>query len=242
GWGGFLGRSAGATVRQAAPVLSGLAIIAVSLVLWFRPVRSEAAAIEEDAAREPGDLPLAIAGPAGNGYWGALVFLLIMATALTAFVASYFYLAEGPSSTWPPQGAPPAEMPLAATVLLLVTALLMWRVVKRVGAGRRAGPWIGVSLLLAAGFEFLSIRDFAASGLDPASSGYASAHLGVLGFQWVAVLVLAVMLLSALLWSWVRPDDPRGHATAHIAALTSWFAAASGVVTFATLYLTPRIW
>ena len=56
------------------------------------------------------------------------------------------------------------------------------------------------------------------------------------------MLVQSVMLFVALLWSWRRPTDRRGHAVVHNTSLVTWFSAASAAVVFATLYLTPRVW
>ncbi len=239
---GFLVLFAALIVDHVISIGAGLAIIAFALVLWFRPRRSEEAAMEDDDARRPDDLPLAISGREANGYWGTAVFLLVLATALTSFVASYFYLAEGPSPHWPPAAPPALLFPALATAGLLAAALSMRSAVRRVEGGRGAAGPVLLSLLLAAGAAALSVAGFLRSGLEPASSGYASAHLGVEGFQWLVILVQSVMLFVALLWSWRRPKDRRGHAVVHNTSLVTWFSAASAAVVFATLYLTPRVW
>ncbi|HEU4830145.1 MAG TPA: cbb3-type cytochrome c oxidase subunit I, partial [Gemmatimonadales bacterium] len=239
---GFLVLFAALIVDHLIAIGIGLLIIAVALVIWFRPGKSEGAAIEDDEARGPDDLPLAISGPEANGYWGTAVFLLVLATALTSFVASYFYLAEGPSRNWPPDSPPTLLYPAFATVALLVVALLMRSAARRVQNGGAVGLPVLFAFFLAAASVALSVTGFLRSELDPAASGYASAHLGVEGFQWLVIVIQAVMLIVALLWAWRRPRDPRGHAVIHNTSLVSWFSAASAIVAFATLYLMPRVW
>ncbi|MGE5925839.1 MAG: hypothetical protein ACM357_00680, partial [Gemmatimonadota bacterium] len=239
---GFLVLFAALIVDHVLAIGVGLAIIAVALVLWFRPRKSEEAAMADDDARGPDDLPLAITGREANGYWGTWVFLLVLATALTSFVASYFYLAEGPSPEWPP-AAPPAFLhPALAAGALVLAALSMRAAVRRVTGGSRALVPVLLALVLAGGALALSVGGFVGSGLRPSESGYASAHLGVEGFQWLVVVVQAVMVFVALLWSWRRPADRRGHAVVHNTSLVSWFSAASAVVVLLTLYVTPRVW
>ena len=74
----------------------------------------------------------------------------------------------------------------------------------------------------------------------PAASARHSAFVGVAGFQGVVATILLVMLGVSLAWAVVRPGDARGHAAVWNTALVYVFAAVSGVVTFAALYLVPR--
>ncbi|HEX6644403.1 MAG TPA: cbb3-type cytochrome c oxidase subunit I, partial [Gemmatimonadales bacterium] len=239
---GFLVLFAALIVDHVIAIGAGLLIIAVALVTWFRPRAAEAHALEDDAARRPDDLPLAVAGPEANGYWGTGVFLLVMATALTSFVASYFYLAEGPSPVWPPHDPPSLAWPLAVTACLGLAALATRSAVRRIGRDGRLAPPLFLALVLTLAALALSVAGFLGSGLDPAASGYASAHLGVEGFQWIVILIQAIMVLAGWLWAWRQPGDRRGHGVAHNVSLVSWFSAATAVVVLATLYLTPRVW
>jgi len=63
----------------------------------------------------------------------------------------------------------------------------------------------------------------------------------VAGFHAVVTGIVLVMLLVALLWALLRPADGRGHATAWNAAVVYGFALLNGVITFAVLYLAPRL-
>jgi heme/copper-type cytochrome/quinol oxidase subunit 3 len=89
---------------------------------------------------------------------------------------------------------------------------------------------------------WLTFRDWSAYGMDPRASAYDSTFIALLSFEWLQVLVLAVLLAASIAWAWIRPADPRGHSIALISELQGYFVAASWVVIYAVLYLTPRFW
>jgi cytochrome c oxidase subunit I+III len=239
---GFLVLFAAAIVDHVAGMLAGLGVIAVALVLWFRPQRSEAIAMEEMRDADT-TLSLVQHGPRSNGFWGTVVFLAILATALVAVVASFFYL-RGHERLAGASGAEPAlAWPLVAMLALLAGAGASAAAVRaagraRVGALRAA---LLVALVLAAFHLWVTMDVLGRAHLMPAANARDSAVLAVLGFQAVVVLVLVVMALVAQLWAWLRPLDPRGHAVGWNAGLVYGFAAASAVVTFVVVFLSPRL-
>lgn len=215
-----------------------------ALFLWFRPQRSETLALEEVGSREnePERLPLAVGGRMANGWWAMLVFLAVLATALVTIIASYFYLADGRP------GASEARLsmvePVVATILsLTAVATALWATR---GARRRFPrpvlPGLAATWLLSAAALGLSVSAFPWDKLAPKASAYASSILGVLGFQWLVLLILLATVTIGLLWSISKPGDPRGHAVVHNTALLTAFTAASGAVVFAVVYLSPGLW
>jgi cytochrome c oxidase subunit I+III len=221
-------------------VVGGL-ITAAGGARWFWPQRSERLAIEERRNTVAGQLPLAVAGPLSNGWWATVVLVLVLATALASLVASYFYLGDG-SVGWAPL-ALDLRAPLLATVVLGAGgAATAWSV--RALAERR--PWPGRIALAGVAsaailFLLLTMSSFLASGISATEHAYGSIVLALLGFQWVVVVLLLVMLGIAQLWAWVRPGDPRGHAVVLNASLVSYFVLASWLVVVATIYLSPRL-
>jgi cytochrome c oxidase subunit I+III len=222
---------------------TGALITAVALYLWFRPREDEVRAIREIGTDSRADkLPLAVAGPLSNGWWGMLVFVLVLTVALFTFVASYFYLGEGPDQ-WPPV-VPDLRLPGWATAAALGAAAATYAyargirreqlTLRRLGAPAALGLW-GV-------FTWLAVRAWTDTGLVAKESAYASAFVGLLAFQWVVMIMVLLLLAVVLLWTVFDPEDPRGHATSLNTELLSYFAAASWVVVFVTLYLTPRLW
>jgi cytochrome c oxidase subunit I+III len=241
---GFVFLFAGAMLETLWILLVGAAITAVSLVGWFRPRETEAIAMREVGVEpEPGRLPLAVYGPMSNGYWGTVVFLLIWLTALASLVASFFYLGPGPSVYWPAAGTPGLLRPALATLVMAAAAATTWVFARSVRRGevraRRAA--LPATLLLHALFAWLTVRAFLESGIRPSETAYGSAFVFLLAFEWLTLVVVAVLLLAAQLWAWTRPDDPRGWATTLNDSLISYFAAGSWAVVFVVLYLSQRV-
>jgi heme/copper-type cytochrome/quinol oxidase subunit 3 len=221
----------------------GLGLIAGALVGWFWPQATETAAMAEVGRPGADELPLAQAGPLSNGFWGTGVFLLVLATALVTIVTAYFYL--GGNVTPEVEQSPAAHLgpPAIATALLVLGALAVALAIRAIGRGSSTGLRVGLvaAFGLAAAHLGLLLDSWLGSGLAPASDGRHSAFLGVAGFHGIVAGILVVMLLVALLWGLIRPADGRGHATVWNAGLVYGFAVLSGIVTFAALYLAPRL-
>lgn len=235
---------AGALIENAIVLGVGGALTLAALIGWFRPSRSERIAIDELGTEPRADrLPLAVAGPLSNGWWGTLVLILILATALASLVASYFYLGEGPVPHWPPV-LPELLRPTLATAVIVAAGASTWLAGRTVRtgdvAGRRAG--LAITFLLMLTFGWLTATAYGQSGISPQAAAYGSAFVGLLGLEWLVLLLVVGMLIVAQLWAWLDPVDPRGHATTLNAGLVSYFAVASWIVVFITLYLTPRLW
>jgi cytochrome c oxidase subunit I+III len=222
-------------------ILAGSGLIVASLAAWYWPQSTETAAMEEMERAENPTLPLLQAGPGGNGFWGTAVFVLVLATALTAFVASYFYLGGNVAS---PTGSPAAHASLPALATALLALGIVATLVALRGIKRRNHSWLRFGLLaalvLAATHLLLLLGTWLESGLTPAANARHSAFLGVAGFQAIVAAILLVMLGISLAWALLRPTDTRGHAAMWNTALVYGFAVVSGIVTFATLYLVPR--
>jgi cytochrome c oxidase subunit I+III len=241
--------------------LGGLVVTAIALGGWFWPIDTETVAIRETGAdrddagpsraehpsdkREGSDvaLPLAVGDRASNGYWGTGVLLAILGTASATFIASYFYLGQGPTPI-PPGTVPPPLMPalwasLAAVVAVGATRWITGSVDRRRDGARRLA--LLLTLLAQLAVLWLSLASWRGAELEPARSGYGSGVLGVMGFGWFVNIGLAIMLAVALLWAWRAPRDPRGRGVALNASLVSYFSCANWLVTLAVVHLWPRL-
>jgi cytochrome c oxidase subunit I+III len=224
--------------------LAGLgALVSVgALVGWFWPQRSERIAIDEIGIVPRADrLPLAVVGPISNGWWGTMVLILILATALATLVASYAYLAAG--AAWPetsPKGGGTAILGGLALVLAAGGARVA---AQRLGAeGARARRFaLAGALGLGALSVGLGLVGYGEAGVTPAASAYGSIVLALYLFQWLVTGLVLVMLGVAALWAWRAPNDVRGHAALVNAALAAYFALGSGLVVLATIYLGPHV-
>ena len=225
-------------------VLAGLGVLVsvVGIVGWFWPQASERLAIDEiGVAPQPDRLPLAVVGPISNGWWGTMVLILILATALVTLVASYAYLAAG--APWPdrsPGGGAAAGLgclALAAAVWGVPAGHAEPRCARRAGAPAA----LAVALGLGAVSVGLGLMGYREAGVTPATSAYGSIVLALFLFQWLVTGLVLAMLGVAALWAWRAPADVRGHATLVNAALVTYFALGSALVVLATIYLGPRL-
>jgi cytochrome c oxidase subunit I+III len=234
---------AGLIVDYMPVIWSGVALVVIGTIGWFWPQGTERTAMEEVGRAGAHELPLAQYGPISNGYWGAWVFVLVLATALITFLSSYFYL--GGNIRVGGETAPVAPIGRSglATVLLglgLVPMLAALRAIRRERAGALRLAVLA-AFALAALHLWLLMGALLGSGLAPAMSGRDSAFLGVAGFHAAVASTLLVMLAVSVLWVLLRPLDGRGFATVWNASVVYGFAVASAALTFAVLYLVPRV-
>ncbi|MEX2284261.1 MAG: cbb3-type cytochrome c oxidase subunit I, partial [Gemmatimonadota bacterium] len=241
---GFLFVFAAALLDHLLLFAIGMAITLASLIAWFLPQKTERRALEESAT-DPGSeqLPLAIAGPRANGYWGTIVLILVLVTALFTLVASALYLGLGPHSQrvtyrhdW--------FLPAMATAALAGGAVQMAWLTQSWHAGRnvRGIARLLITLVAAAAAGRLLVQSFDAADLEPQTVALDSALAALLGFQMLIALILFAMVLGALAWAVMRPSDVRGHAVAWNASLIAYFAAGSSMIVVFTGYVLPRLW
>lgn len=245
---GFLCLFSGLLLDNPIALAVGGIITAGGVIAWFWPQQSEVIALREIGTEPaPGRLPLAVAGPMANGYWGTIVFLLILATAFATVVASYYYIGADAQATAPlsslPEGLNPLGWPVVAALLLVAAAVTTWWSRRAVHTDAIVATRLSLALgtLLAIAFIAVTIAVARQAELDPGTNSFASAFVLVLGFQWMLHLVHAAMLVLAQIWSWRRPRDRRGDGVAINASLVGWFAAASGIASLAMLFLTPYL-
>jgi len=250
--------------------LAGAAITLVAIVGWFWPVDTESTAIAELYAphgRGPGGgraavptdapspapeegtqpstavrFPLAVGDRSANGYWGTWVLLAIIATALATLVASYVYLGSGPSPVSAAEAPPLGAAQWAAVMALVAAATTRWltRTIDEGAASGRRWPLL-VAFVLYVLLTWLAVVTWRETGLDAASTGYASSVLSLLGYAGIVAVGAAGMLVAALLWAWLRPNDPRGRGVALNSSLLCYMSSAVWLVAIAMVYIWPRL-
>jgi cytochrome c oxidase subunit I+III len=235
---------AGALVESALLAAIGAAGTAIALVGWFWPLESERRAIEETMrARQAGNvgqLPLGIAGPQANGWWGTVILNTVVVTALTTLVASYLYLAPSWENTAEPDLT---EQLLAATAVLLglLAAVATWwggRDENLTSASRRrfglaAGFGLDLTLM---GLLWL-LYAYRETAHTRSIDAFGSFFYIMLVFQALIMIMHTLWTGTALTWAWRAPTDVRGLAPAANVAVVSYVLALSWVVVAATLYV-----
>jgi cytochrome c oxidase subunit I+III len=224
-------------------ILAGLGVLvsALGLVGWFWPQASERLAIAEMGEPRAGELSLAVVGPTSNGWWGTVVLIVILATALVSLVGSYVYLAAG--ADWP--RTPPGGLVAGALgAVALATACgairAAARSLHRDGIRRRRAA-LAAALCLHLAFIALGVRAYGDAGVTPETSAHGSIVLALFLFEWIVGVLALAMLGTATLWASVRPADVRGHAVLVNAALVAYFALGAALVVLATITLGPLV-
>ncbi len=250
----------GVTLVALGPIVSaywlsmfGGALAAVCLVIWLWPSPDERERVlarrERDEYEDPPDTPpyakrLVGRDTAEPGLWGVSMFLASAAVVYGALFFAYFYLRLY-SDAWPQGGIAPPELalPAAAAVLLLLSA---WPVVAGTRAIRRGNQrglknWLGMSLVLGAGFLALHVWNVARAGFVPALNAYASVFHAIAGL----VTLMTVLALATQFAVWLRAL--RGHfdsvynAAAQHSGLLWGFTVVANLVAYAVLFLGPRL-
>ena len=234
---------AGLIVDYRPVIWAGVALVVAGIIGWFWPQATERAAMEEVGRPGADELPLAQYGPISNGYWGTWIFVLVLATALVTFVSSYFYLGGNVRPGGEAAPLAPIGRSGLATGLLALGLVPMFAAVRAIRRERAGALRLTVlaAFALAAVHLWLLLDALLGSGLAPAASGRDSAFFGVAGFHAVVAAALLVMLAVSVLWALLRPLDGRGWAAVWNASVVYGFAAVSAVLTFAVLYIVPRV-
>jgi cytochrome c oxidase subunit I+III len=244
---GFTLLFTGALVNSVLITGAGLLVSGLATAGWFWPTRSQQLAIDEMRPkgfrvipnRRPGTpLPLVLVGRGSTGWWGMVVLITVLATALASLVASYFYLA----ARWPTQPAVDTMERIigaACAVFLLSSGGLLHLTTRRPSriGPRRIGLALASLIAVAALALVYGAYAYREAGFTRALDARGSLVYTLLGFQGLVILGGLVLMVVAQLWLWRRPDDPRGDAVTELAVPYWYFAVASGVVVFATLYL-----
>jgi cytochrome c oxidase subunit I+III len=234
---GFVFVFAAALVEWGSLLVTGALICLTALAVWFWPKASERAALEDGGVASPaGRLPLAVAGPLANGWWGTVTLIVTLATALATMLASYVYVIDGQLGSVDP--GPWHGQALATVAALAASPAAWWTAGRWPAAARHRLGLLAVAGLLAT-FVVVSGLAFGSAPLVPRESAYASVVAALLGFSWCVAALTLAMLLAALAWAWRAPADPRGAAVALNATLVTHFSAVSAAIAFVTIHVTP---
>jgi hypothetical protein len=235
---GFVGIFASALLEHLILFILGASISLIALIAWFLPQATERRALADAAHAAPGDLPLVIAGRDANGYWGTIVLLLVLGTALATLVTSYFYLLPDtgiPSRRMPATWQQPAMISLC---FVGIASLLAWlcRAI-RMNPRSPVQVWLIAVLLLPVVAIQLLVGAYIEFGVIPETSAYGSVIVALIGFQILLALLITALALAALLWAVAAPGDVRGHAIIHNLSLIGYFGAASALLVMAVIYV-----
>jgi cytochrome c oxidase subunit I+III len=234
---------AGALTDSGILALIGLAGTALALTGWLWPDASQKLAIEETRrglSPDAKDLPLGVAGPLANGWWGTLVLNLVLAVVLTTLMASYSYLAPNWTDYVRPDFTSQLLAAAAAGTSLFVLAAAWWG-----GRDRRLDiahrRRIGLSIVLMLDVTLLAMLWMLYGYHETTYLREVNALGSFFYLMFVFLGLVGVMHLLwtmvALAWAARAPADVRGLAPAENLALVSFAQALCWVGIVAVLYV-----
>ena len=196
-----------------------------------------------DQARVADDLVLPVNAKttASQSWWGTMVMLIVDACIFTSFGYAYVHVSMR-LQVCPPPGAalPELSSQLVSAGLLVASSVLMLLAVRALG--KRRLPWL---VLLALGCTtasfLLDLRGHQFAGLDPTASAWGAAIGGLLGYQGLHVVVLAIAGPYLALRSWRGHLGERSRATLDNVALLWHYTTLQGLAGMALVHGLPAL-
>lgn len=157
---------------------------------------------------EPRTLPEGEVGARSHSWWGLIMGLVVIGTAVATLISSYLYLLVE-SELWPPEGVdhPALGYPVIATVVLALSMLPMRRAWPGTDRDRLRGAAAPIAVIVALGLGFLvlSLVDLFRVDFGPGDHAYGSVYFILVLLAWV--LAAAGVLFGFLVLARVATSD-----------------------------------
>ncbi|KFC67791.1 cytochrome c oxidase subunit I [Massilia sp. LC238] len=196
-----------------------------------------------DQARVADDLVLPVNAKttASQSWWGTMVMLIVDACIFASFGYAYVHVSMR-LQVCPPPGAalPELSSQLVSAGLLVASSVLMLLAVRALG--KRRLPWLVLLALGCTTASFLfDLRGHQFAGLDPTASAWGAAIGGLLGYQGLHVVVLAIAGPYLVLRSWRGHLGERSRATLDNVALLWHYTTLQGLAGMALVHGLPAL-
>lgn len=181
--------------------------------------------------------------PLSNAKLGLLIFLAAETMFFAGLIAS-FLVFRVPTEVWPPATLP--RLPLGVTgvntLILLASALTMWRAKTAIQSGRQhrlvrmllVTAALGVTFLLVQGYEWLRLLQY---GLTLASGVYGATFYVLVGCHAVHVLGAVIWLVSVLWLSARRRYTANACTGVALCAMYWYYVVALWPILYGLVYL-----
>ena len=175
---------------------------------------------------------------------GLLLGLGAIATILASLIFSYFMLMFH-GSEWPPDGIrrPALGTPAIGLSVLVASAVPILLAGRAIGAGRQRDLrlWLAAATVLGAVVLGMQARGYAALGFAHDVNAYTSLFVTLSAFHTINLVTALIFNLATQARAWLGHFSAEYHEGVRLAALWWYWAVASGVVLFATLFLGPLL-
>ncbi|MBI3967910.1 MAG: heme-copper oxidase subunit III, partial [Chloroflexi bacterium] len=173
-----------------------------------------------------------------------VLLLAVFAIALACLVFSYFYL-RSDALEWPPAGIalPGLFRPSLMTGIALAGAGAAYFAHRSIRRGKQAALVLGLAgsfgmLILLLGVQLV---EYLATPFGPQTHAYGSLFFTILGFH--SALVLGGLAISAVtqVQAWLGYFTAQRNLAVENTAIYAYFVAASWLIVYGLLYLSPRL-
>ena len=234
----------GEMLHRTALIVVAAVVVIAAVVRWNRPEPVPVSEAEEEAFEAKHGVPVNTGGSRTLAAWGMALALVVVGTAFSTLLLSYFYL-RLENEAWPPAGVELPGLWLAALSLLAVLAsgAAMTMALRGIRAGRVEGltAGVGAAIVLTVLACAVQLADFDKMNFDARTHAYGSIFYTLGGFMLVmavvALVIDGVVLYQARNGHFTR----RRHAPVLNAARFCAALNAVWLVGLATLYLSPRL-
>lgn len=175
---------------------------------------------------------------------GLALGLVAVATMLVALIFAYFHLMFH-SPEWPQGGVarPGLGWPAAVLAVLAASAIPVLLAGRAIAAGRQDGLRLGLAAAAVLGLVVLGAQaaGYARLGFAPDDNAYTSLFVTLSAFHTLGLVTALIFNLATQVRAWLGHFSAEYHEGVRLAALWWYWAAGSGVVLFATLFLGPLV-
>jgi hypothetical protein len=224
----------------------GILISVAALVAWLWPNHRDLEWMRTSSLPVETGLPIFTTGPKSLGWLGLLFLMSVLGWCLGTLFYTYFYLRLY-SEVWPPDDLPmpgiaASALPYAIVILAALPLGFAWRTARLAARTACMGGLAAGSLLLAL---FVALHFVHLSGLEflPQTNAYGSIFF-VLSWAIDLLAVIAMGLAStAAVRLWREGDHWQLYLRLHVqmTAHFAYFTAATALIVFAVLYLSPYV-
>ena len=188
------------------------------------------------------DLPQ-VSGSRVTSRWGIAMLILTEAVFFACLLSAYFFLRSN-NPVWPPNtiDLPEIVLPLAATVVLVSSSVVLIWAERRLKGGQLGLFKAGLFVTILLGVIFLGIQVYEYTELEftPQSGAYGALFYTITGLHGLHVLVGVISLTVMLLWALLGYFTSKRHLSFSNISLYWHFVDGVWLFVWTSLYLSPH--
>lgn len=189
-------------------------------------------------------LPREATGRRAPEIWGMAALVVIESTVFAALVASYFHLRTRAES-WPPAGTPMPELllPSLATASIVASVVPVYLAERGIREGRSMRSWVllPAGMLFLLGYMGITAYEYLTLDYTWRSHAYGSIVWTMTGLHLAHASAVLLFALAVWVLTFSTEIDARRQVAVQVNALYWYFAAATSIVVYVVLYLSPRL-